>query len=110
MHFMDAARPPHRGSTLERYFQAARARQRLNWKQSPRLEWDVAGPSSRPCDLPLWALALSASHLMTSEAVHRVLRLLQPGVPLAFFGYQQEPYPEMVRYEAVREPDEGSQV
>ena len=37
-------------------------------------------------------------------------RLRQPGVPLAVPGYEQEPYPAVVRYEAVREPDEGAQV
>jgi predicted RNA-binding Zn ribbon-like protein len=68
---------PASRSTLERYFQAARARQRLNGKQSPRLEWTWPGHPVDP-DLPLWALAMSASHLMTSEAVHRVLACCNP--------------------------------
>jgi predicted RNA-binding Zn ribbon-like protein len=57
--------------TLERYLHAARLRQKLNWKQSPRLEWEWPQSEHDPA-LPLWALALSASDLMTSEAVDRV--------------------------------------
>jgi predicted RNA-binding Zn ribbon-like protein len=56
--------------TLERYVQAARLKQKLSWKQSPRLEW--AWPSEPDPGLPLWALALSAADLMTSEAVARM--------------------------------------
>jgi predicted RNA-binding Zn ribbon-like protein len=56
--------------TLERYVQAARLKQKLSWKQSPRLEW--AWPSEQDPELPLWALALSAADLMTSDAVDRV--------------------------------------
>lgn len=55
---------------LERFFKEARLQQKLNWKQSPHLEWQW--PSEHPPDLPLWALALSASDLMTSEAVHQI--------------------------------------
>lgn len=57
--------------TLERYFKEARLRQIIHWKKSPRLEW---GWPEQPSDaeLPLWALALSASDLMTSEAANRV--------------------------------------
>jgi predicted RNA-binding Zn ribbon-like protein len=58
-------------NTLERYFQEARLKQKLNWKQSPRLEWGWSGMERDP-ELPVWALAMSASHLMTSEAVPRV--------------------------------------
>jgi predicted RNA-binding Zn ribbon-like protein len=56
--------------TLERYFKDAHVRQKLSWKQSPRVEWkwsDEADP-----ELPLWAFALSAADLMTSDAVARV--------------------------------------
>jgi predicted RNA-binding Zn ribbon-like protein len=56
---------------LERYFKEARLRQMLNWKQSPRLEWEWPAHAMN-ADLPLWALALSASDLMTSKAVDRV--------------------------------------
>ncbi len=56
--------------TLERYVQAARLQQKLSWKQSPRLEW--AWPAEPDPELPLWALALSAADLMTSEAVARM--------------------------------------
>jgi predicted RNA-binding Zn ribbon-like protein len=55
---------------LERYVQAARLKQKLSWKRSPRLEW--AWPSEQDPELPLWALALSAADLMTSDAVDRV--------------------------------------
>jgi predicted RNA-binding Zn ribbon-like protein len=58
-------------TTLERYAQAARLKQKLSWKQSPRLEWEWPAGRLDP-ELPLWALALSASDLLTSEAVHRV--------------------------------------
>jgi predicted RNA-binding Zn ribbon-like protein len=54
--------------TLERSIQAARAHQQLRWKEE-RLEWDWRESGA---ELPLWALALSASDLMLSEAVHRV--------------------------------------
>lgn len=57
--------------TLERYFKAARIGQKLNWKQSPRLDWEWPHTEHDPA-LPLWALAMSASDLMTSEAVDRV--------------------------------------
>lgn len=57
--------------TLERYFKAARLNQRLAWEQSPHLRWSWSGGPSDP-DLPLWTLAISASHLMTSDAVHLV--------------------------------------
>jgi len=56
---------------LERYFQAARLAQNLNWKRSPRLEWHWPAQAIN-CELPLWALAISASDLMTSDAVDRV--------------------------------------
>ncbi len=56
---------------LERYFQEARLKQKLNWRQSPRLEWEWSG-MERDAELPVWALAMSASDLMTSEAVDRV--------------------------------------
>jgi len=56
---------------LERYFKEARLRQMLNWKQSPRLKWEWPAHAIN-AELPLWALALNASDLMTSEAVHRV--------------------------------------
>jgi predicted RNA-binding Zn ribbon-like protein len=57
--------------TLERYIQAARGRQKLNWRQSPRLEWEWPD-SDRDARLPLWALAIGASELMTSETVDRL--------------------------------------
>jgi predicted RNA-binding Zn ribbon-like protein len=63
--------------TLERYFKAARLNQKLSWKQSPRLEWAWSG-MERDAELPLWVLAMSASDLMTSEAVHRVLACDNP--------------------------------
>jgi len=57
--------------TLERYVKGARLRQKLNWKQSPRLEWEWP-PVENDAELPLWALAMSASDLMTSDTVRRV--------------------------------------
>jgi predicted RNA-binding Zn ribbon-like protein len=51
--------------TLERHFQAARLHQKLRWKDS-RLEWSYAGDTA---ELPLWLLALSASDLLTSDAL-----------------------------------------
>jgi predicted RNA-binding Zn ribbon-like protein len=57
--------------TLERCFQAARLAQKLNWKHSPRLEWQWPAQAS-DAELPLWVLAMSASDLMTSDAVDRV--------------------------------------
>jgi predicted RNA-binding Zn ribbon-like protein len=57
--------------TLERYFKEARLRQTLDWEQSPYLKWEWPDRGSDPA-LPVWALALSASELMTSEAADRV--------------------------------------
>jgi predicted RNA-binding Zn ribbon-like protein len=55
--------------TLERYVQAARLKQTLSWRQSPRLEWEW--PGEQDPELPLWALALSASERLTSDAVDK---------------------------------------
>jgi predicted RNA-binding Zn ribbon-like protein len=57
--------------TLERYFKAARLKQKLSWKHSPRVEWEWPGMERDP-GLPLWVLAMSASDLLTSDAVDRV--------------------------------------
>jgi predicted RNA-binding Zn ribbon-like protein len=56
--------------TLERYFQAARLQQKLQW-EDPHLEWSFA-EAENSAELPLWLLALSASDLITSEAMSRV--------------------------------------
>jgi predicted RNA-binding Zn ribbon-like protein len=58
-------------ATLERYFQAARRAQNIDWSESPRLRWKwrTGSPS---VELPVHALALSASKLMTSDAVDRI--------------------------------------
>ena len=66
-------RPPSIASrkTLERYFQAARLKQKLYWAQTPRVQWKWVGMERDP-ELPLWTLAMSAADLMTSEAVERV--------------------------------------
>ena len=58
-------------SALERSFKAALLKQKLNWKQSPRLEWQWPEEPADPA-LPLWALSLSAADLLTTEAVGRV--------------------------------------
>jgi predicted RNA-binding Zn ribbon-like protein len=63
--------PPAARHTLERYFKEARLRQPLKWKKSPRLEWGWPERQS-DAERPLWALALSAADLMTSDAVDRV--------------------------------------
>src|SRR5271170_3024333 len=49
--------------TLERYFITARLRQKLNWKQSPHVEWEWPGEPG-DAELPLWTLAMSAANLM----------------------------------------------
>jgi predicted RNA-binding Zn ribbon-like protein len=68
---LDGGRPSAAAQrTLERYSKAARLRQKLNWKQSP-LEWEWPAAEHDPA-LPLWALAQSASDLMTSDAIDRV--------------------------------------
>jgi predicted RNA-binding Zn ribbon-like protein len=63
--------------TLERYFKAARLKQKLSWKHSPRVEWEWPGMERDP-ELPRWALAMSASDLLTSDAVHRVRACANP--------------------------------
>jgi predicted RNA-binding Zn ribbon-like protein len=66
------SRPPAAAQlkTLELHFQATRLHQRLLWKNS-RLEWSFIEPEGAP-ELPLWLLALSASDLITSEAMLKV--------------------------------------
>jgi predicted RNA-binding Zn ribbon-like protein len=54
--------------TVERLVQAAHLQRQLRWKED-RLEWNWRENSA---ELPLWALSLSASDLMFSDAVHRV--------------------------------------
>jgi predicted RNA-binding Zn ribbon-like protein len=54
--------------TLEHSIQAARLQQQLRWKEK-QLEWDWR---ENDAELPLWALSLSASDLMLSEAVQQV--------------------------------------
>jgi predicted RNA-binding Zn ribbon-like protein len=63
-------RSPSRASLmgLERSIQAARLQQQLRWKEE-RLEWRWR---ENGAELPLWALSMSASDLMTSEGVQRV--------------------------------------
>ena len=58
-------------TALERYFQAAHGALTLNWTQSPRVQWDW-DRQAKNAEAPIWALALSAEDLMTSEAVFRV--------------------------------------
>jgi predicted RNA-binding Zn ribbon-like protein len=58
-------------AALERYFKTARLKQRLSWKQAPRVEWGWPGMERDP-ELPLWALVMSASDLLTSHAADRV--------------------------------------
>jgi predicted RNA-binding Zn ribbon-like protein len=53
--------------TLERSIKEARLQQQLRWKQE-RLEWDWR----EAVGLPFWALSLSASDLMMSQAMDRV--------------------------------------
>jgi predicted RNA-binding Zn ribbon-like protein len=53
---------------LERFFKEARSRQSLNWTESPRLQWEWPAQRS-DASLPVSALALSASDLMTSDDV-----------------------------------------
>lgn len=57
--------------TLERFFKGARLRQQLDWTHSPRLAWEWPAKADNP-ELPLWALALSAADLMTSDATGRI--------------------------------------
>ena len=54
--------------TLERSIKEARFQQQLRWKQE-RLEWNWR---ENDAELPLWALSVSASDLLTSEAMDRV--------------------------------------
>jgi predicted RNA-binding Zn ribbon-like protein len=54
--------------TLERFIKEARFEQRLRWRQE-RLKWEW---SEDDAELPLWALSLSASELMTSAAMDRL--------------------------------------
>jgi predicted RNA-binding Zn ribbon-like protein len=55
---------------LERHFQSARLHQALQGKNS-HLEWSFAGAEDA-LELPLWLLAMSATDLITSEAMSEV--------------------------------------
>jgi len=63
--------PARARATLERHFEAARRAQAIDWTRSPRLAWKWRA-GSKSAELPVWALALSASELMTSDAVDRI--------------------------------------
>ncbi len=54
--------------TLERLIQAARNQQQLRWREG-RLTWNWKKLDAK---LPLWALSLSASDLLSSGDMHRV--------------------------------------
>jgi predicted RNA-binding Zn ribbon-like protein len=54
--------------TLERLIQGARLGQELRWREG-RLTWNW---KETDANLPLWALAMSASDLLSSGEVHRV--------------------------------------
>jgi predicted RNA-binding Zn ribbon-like protein len=56
---------------LERFFQEARLHQSLYWSESERLEWQLPSARSQAA-LPVWALALSAADLMTSDDADRI--------------------------------------
>src|SRR5579871_3388196 len=56
--------------TLEHHLQAARLRQTLHWK-ADHLEWSFT-EAEDAAELPLWLLTLSASDLLTSEAMCKV--------------------------------------
>ena len=49
-----------------------------------------------------------AVHDIGSDAF--VARVRERRVPMAFSRYEQEPYAAMVRYEDLREPDEGAAI
>jgi predicted RNA-binding Zn ribbon-like protein len=56
--------------TLERYFKAARAHQKLRWKRTG-LAWKWPEIGSDP-EIPLWLFASSAARLMFSDDARRV--------------------------------------
>jgi predicted RNA-binding Zn ribbon-like protein len=57
-------------ATLQRFFQSAQSRQKLVWKEG-RAHWDWSDTENE-AEFPLWVLSLSASDLLTSEAMGRV--------------------------------------
>jgi predicted RNA-binding Zn ribbon-like protein len=61
--------------TLERSIQAARIQQQLIRRQAG-FQWEWGGNRA---ELPLWALSMSASDLLFSEAVERVRACCNPG-------------------------------
>jgi predicted RNA-binding Zn ribbon-like protein len=73
---LDGRRPsPASVRTLERSVKSARFQQQLRWtREGLAWDWRASGAG-----LPLWALSLSASHLMLSEHMHRVRACDNPG-------------------------------
>jgi predicted RNA-binding Zn ribbon-like protein len=55
---------------LERFFGAARSRQKFSWHK-PLMTWSLP-ETEKSAELPLWLLSLSASELMTSDAMRLV--------------------------------------
>jgi predicted RNA-binding Zn ribbon-like protein len=77
---LEARRPPPSTDVdiLERHFHAAQSQQSLTWKWPaaapeglPSAEWDW-GRSATRLELPVWILADSANHLLTSGAAKNV--------------------------------------
>jgi predicted RNA-binding Zn ribbon-like protein len=62
--------------TMQHYFQAAHLHQNLQWKD-PHPEWNLT-KAENAAELPLWLLALSASDLITSEAMSMVRGCCNP--------------------------------
>ena len=104
---LTAASPrPAQVETLEKHFHAAALHRRLS-PADGQLVWSWSGVEQQ-AEIPLWKLAQAASDLLVSSDAERVKDCGDPSVPLAFSGYQQESHPAMVRYEDLRQPDEGA--
>ena len=93
-------------SKSEQYIHAARVRQQLHWKQG-NLEWEWSGNDA---DLPLWVFVLKRIRSVARGRAASRASVRQSGLPLVVPGYQQEPYPTMVRHEAVRQSHESATI
>ena len=103
---MGASSRLHRLETLERHFHAAALHRRLLAGDS-HWYWSWAGVErKRRSRYGCWPRR-HADLLVSSDAEHDK-GLRRPNLPLALPGYEQEPYPAMVRHEDLRQPDEGA--
>ncbi len=96
---------------LERYFREARESQHLIW-DGEKLAWELSQSSVQSRLGGAAAVDACAEHGRSADIRRdaHAAGVWKCRVPVAFSRYQQEPYAAVVRYEDLREPDEGAAI